>query len=1132
MCYIETHHHFSMFYKVKYIGQFIANHIMTASIIITVFSGIFISHGHAFGDVGDTHQDPPNITSELVLDSISRLERAERVARFGHWEFNLDTNTVLASEGAQILYGLEGDFWNIPEVQKIPLPEYREMLDQALHSLIHNNIPYEVSFKIKRPTDGHILAIYSVAEYIPEQNIVFGVIEDITAQVAAEDAYQNRYNRYLLALTLAITGLLIIIGLLAGAYINHRRLTLTIQEREHTLSTTLNSIGDAVICTDTHGMVTKLNPVAEQLSGWNHEEAIGKPLNEILRLVNDETREPVMNPVDEVLKSGNIVGLANSTVLIAKDGTEYQISDSAAPIRTDAGNNLGVVMVFRDVTEQYESQKELRSWHDLMQYLIKYDPNGIVVLDNNLTHIFVSDRFLSDYNVQDKELIGKNHYEVFPDIPERWREVHNRVLKGEVISSDDDIYYRSDGSIDYTRWECRPWQNNSGEIIGIILYTEVITQKREEEIKKHQTFALLDELMKNSPSLISVLDAEGKYILVSQAHATYLNTSVDEIQGKTVTDLLPSDIAKMFQNDIKKVLKTNEPISKIDILPTENSKIYFETSLFPIEYPGNPANNKLVGAISTDISERVEAERTKLERERYFRTFVEGCPDGIFVQTNHKFAYLNKAALMIFGATAESQVLGTKILDRIHPDYHEIVTRRMQHLNNDIKNVEVIQEIFIRIDGSQVPVEVSAVPILFEGKNGAMVYVRDITERKRAEEDRLNLERHMLQTQKLESLGVLAGGIAHDFNNILMAIMGHSELALEELSPVAPARQSINDIATAAKRASELCRQMMTYAGKTSHTPEQVNLKTLFDEMLHLLKTSISKKAIINLHISENLPPILADPSQIRQIVMNLIINASDAIGDKSGVISITTGATRCDEEYLMQTDLYSEITPGMYVYFEVSDTGSGMDTETQSRIFEPFFTTKFSGRGLGLASVMGIVRTHNGAIKVYSEPGKGTTFKILLPAVNNVLSISDAKNNKSQGKLWSGQGTVLLVDDEETLRALGARILEHLGLTVITAEDGRKALEIYRNDKDLIDAVLMDLTMPHMDGAQAYAEMRKINPDVKVVIASGNVVEDVAARFAGKGVAGILQKPYSIISLREVLSTILPSATENLDQK
>ena len=215
-----------------------------------------------------------------------------------------------------------------------------------------------------------------------------------------------------------------------------------------------------------------------------------------------------------------------------------------------------------------------------------------------------------------------------------------------------------------------------------------------------------------------------------------------------------------------------------------------------------------------------------------------------------------------------------------------------------------------------------------------------------------------------------------------MVVLGHAELAFEEISPMSPARGSLTEITTAARRAADLCQQMLAYAGKAAFALERVGLRELVEEMAHLLKTAISKKAILNLNLERDLPPIQADPSQIRQIVMNLIINASEAIGDRSGVITVSVGATRCDEEYLQKTELHDGLAPGLYVHLEVTDTGCGMDAETRSRIFEPFFSTKFTGRGLGLAAVLGIVRAHKGALKVYSEPGKGTTFKVLFPAL------------------------------------------------------------------------------------------------------------------------------------------------------
>ena len=398
----------------------------------------------------------------------------------------------------------------------------------------------------------------------------------------------------------------------------------------------------------------------------------------------------------------------------------------------------------------------------------------------------------------------------------------------------------------------------------------------------------------------------------------------------------------------------------------------------------------------------------------------------------------------------------------------------------------------------------------------------DITELKRAEEEKSGLEAQLQQAQKLESLGVLAGGIAHDFNNILMAVLGHAELAIERISPMSPARGNLAEITKASRRAADLCRQMLAYAGKAAFALERVGLRELVEEMAHMLKTSISKKAILNLNLERGLPPIEADPSQIRQIVMNLIINASEAIGDRSGVITVSVGATRCDDEYLRKTELRDDLAPGLYVHLEVTDTGGGMDAQTRSRIFEPFFSTKFTGRGLGLAAVLGIVRAHKGALKLYSEPGKGTTFKILFLAMTEG---EDAARSPESSPLadWRGKGTILLVDDEESLVALGARMLEHLGFSVLTAADGLQAVDLYRERGEEIDLVLMDLTMPHMDGAEAFGELRRLNPEVRVVLASGYSHEDVASRFAGKSLSGVLQKPYTLAKLRESLAGLMP---------
>ena len=410
------------------------------------------------------------------------------------------------------------------------------------------------------------------------------------------------------------------------------------------------------------------------------------------------------------------------------------------------------------------------------------------------------------------------------------------------------------------------------------------------------------------------------------------------------------------------------------------------------------------------------------------------------------------------------------------------------------------------------------------------VYAIDITERKRAEEERLSLERQVQHAQKLESLGVLAGGIAHDFNNLLMAILGNANLALYELSTHAPARENILEIEKASKRAAELAKQMLAYSGKGKFVIEPIYLGEFVKEMAHLLGISVSKKAVLKYNFADNLPTFDGDATQIRQIIMNLITNASEAIGDKSGVIALSTGAMDCDRAYLdcadeaLRAGLDEPLPEGLYVYFEVADTGCGMDAETIKKVFDPFFTTKFTGRGLGMAAVLGIVRGHHGAIQIYSEPGKGTTFKILFPASG--LPEDDGKIQRldiDEAELWHGHGTILIADDEETVCAVGKRMLNRMGFSVLTADDGNKAVEVFREHADEIGCVILDLTMPHMGGEDAFHEMRSVRPDVKVILSSGYNEQDATQRFAGSGLAGFIQKPYSMATLKEKLGEVLP---------
>ncbi len=525
--------------------------------------------------------------------------------------------------------------------------------------------------------------------------------------------------------------------------------------------------------------------------------------------------------------------------------------------------------------------------------------------------------------------------------------------------------------------------------------------------------------------------------------------------------------------------------------------------------------------LTSEIRERERAEEALRAGKEFYRTLVDNLPLGVaLIDCNHRIVMANRTQSVWFGRAPES-LIGQPCYEQFEQGEHTCPhcpgSISMQTGGVSQVNTEAVSE-----DGSRLAVRVRTVP-LFDGNGtatGFIEVVEDITERKQAEAERHKLETQMQHAQKLESLGVLAGGIAHDFNNILMSILGHAELAMMRLNPASPARDNLLSIEQAAQRAADLSRQMLAYSGKGRFLVEVIDLGDLVAEMTHMLEVSISKKALLRFNRAPDLPAVEVDATQIRQVLMNLVINASEAIGDKSGVIAITTGAMRCDRGYLDDIWLNEQLSDGLYVYVEVADTGCGMDRDTLARIFDPFFTTKFTGRGLGMAAVLGIVRGHKGAIKIYSEPGKGTTFKILLPAISG--HAARLSGMTAEEAPWRGSGTILLVDDEETIRALGQEMLEGLGFTVLSARDGREALEIFKERREEIRAVLLDLTMPRMDGEETFRELRRIRDDVRVIMSSGYNEFEVSQRFIGKGLTGFIQKPYKLSDLGKVLRQTL----------
>jgi PAS domain S-box-containing protein len=392
--------------------------------------------------------------------------------------------------------------------------------------------------------------------------------------------------------------------------------------------------------------------------------------------------------------------------------------------------------------------------------------------------------------------------------------------------------------------------------------------------------------------------------------------------------------------------------------------------------------------------------------------------------------------------------------------------------------------------------------------------------------ERKRLEEQIRQAQKLESIGVLAGGVAHDFNNLLTGVMGNASLALETLSPTDPGRPFLEDVVRATENAAHLTRQLLAYAGKGRFIVEAINLSELARELTNLIQTSIPKTVHLRLELADNLPLVESDSSQLQQLIMNLVINGAEAIGEgKDGSMLVITGVQDVDETHIRDTFASGEIHPGKYVFLEVQDTGSGMDEETLAKIFDPFFTTKFSGRGLGLAAAMGIVRGHKGAMKVHSAPGRGTTFKVLLP----VAAATAAKiRTEAVGRNLRGTGTILVVDDEEIVRRTATHMLKQHGYSVVLAANGKEAVDVFRERASEIILVLLDFTMPIMSGEETLRHLQSIQPNVKVLLSSGYNEIEAVQRFASRGLAGFIQKPYTTRQLAEKIKEVLDANAQN----
>jgi PAS domain S-box-containing protein len=594
-----------------------------------------------------------------------------------------------------------------------------------------------------------------------------------------------------------------------------------------------------------------------------------------------------------------------------------------------------------------------------------------------------------------------------------------------------------------------------------------------------------------------------------------MRRSDSDIKGKPLDDsfrILHEFTRAPVESPVARVLREGVIVGLAEhtvLVRGDASEVPIDDSAAPIKQDG-----RTIGAVLVfrDVSERRRAQR----ESAYLAAIVESSDDAIIgTSPDGTIQSWNNGAERLYGFRAE-EITGRPLSDLFPAERRREQSDILERLSSG-EHVVHFETVRVRKDGAAIDVSLTISPI--RDRNGQIVGIsqvaRDITEQKRHAEQ-------LRQTQKLESLGVLAGGIAHDFNNLLTGILGNASLILEDLPPGSPLRSPAEVVVEATERAARLARQMLAYSGKGQFVLESVDLSAQVRDTLPLIKAAIPPGVELELNLADELPPIEADATQIQQVIMNIIINAAESIPEgKPGAVAISTRLETVSGDAAERDGGGSELTPGAYNVLEVRDNGSGMSEETRARIFDPFFTTKFTGRGLGLSAVLGTVRGHHGSIQVSSALGKGTVFRVFLPA-SDATPESKTPEPKVGAVDLRGKGLILVVDDEPFVRGAAREALERYGYTVLVAEDGERGLEVLRREANRIDCVVLDLTMPGMSGEETLARMKAIDDSVPIMLSSGFNEVQAVERFHGKGLAGFLQKPYRAQSLVEKIKALM----------
>ncbi len=939
------------------------------------------------------------------------------------------------------------------------------------------------------------------------------------------------------------------------AELRNRLTTRRVEESEENLRITLNSIGDAVVTTDTEGLVVRINPVAERLTGWKAQEAEGRHLADIFHIVNAQTGKPALDPVRLALETGSLVGLANHTLLIARDGREYQIADSAAPIRNNYGNITGVVLVFRDATEEFEMQNSLKKSEQRFRSTVESSPAGMhfynLMDDGHLVFSGANKAADKILGVDNSIFIGKTIEDAFPllthtEIPDRYRKV---ASNGELWTTEQVEY---DGNDIKGVFEVTAFRTEPGRMAA--MFFDISERKRAEAaLRKNQQY--MESIFRAAPTGIGVV-IDRVFRQVNEQLCAMTGYSEKELIGRNARMIYPSDedydyvgrekymqirdhgtgtVETRWQRKdgrIIDVLLSSTPIDLHDLskgvtftaLDITNRKRAIEalrlneSRLDALINLGQMTSASLKELTDFAIEKAIELtgstigylafmseDETILTMYSWSQNAMKECI------INDKPIVYPVASTGLWGEAVRQRkpvitndYTAPNPLKKGYPEGHVPVTRHMNIPVFDGGRIVAVAGVGNK-EGEYNEGDVRQLTLLMEG-------MWRLVRRMQADREKENLQAQLNQAQKMESVGRLAGGVAHDFNNMLGVILGLTEMALENVDQTQSLHNDLLEIHKAAARSADLTRQLLTFARKQTIAPRVLDLNDTVGGMLKMLQRLIGEDIDLDWRPGEGVWPVKMDPTQIDQILANLCVNARDAI---SGVGRITI---ETENSVLYETCVADQAGPvsGEFVLMIISDNGCGMNQETLSHIYEPFFTTKEMGvgTGLGLATIYGIVRQNEGFINVFSEPGHGTTFKIYLPRHSHASERPPEKGVTPAAA--RGHETVLLVENEPAILKMTARMLEDQGYTVLAAGTPGEAVDYAREHAGDIHLLITDVVMPEMNGRDLAKNLLSLYPNLRRLFMSGYTVDVIAHRGVLEEGVHFVQKPFSVKDLAE----------------